>query len=381
MKFRDILGLFILSTVVLAASRSLAADSPAYGVARGRWSEAKANAWLDEHGWLVGCNFAPSTAINQLEMWQADTFDPATIDRELGFAESLGFNSVRVFLHDKLWQQDSKGFLDRIDKFLEIADRHHIGAVLVLFDSCWHPVAELGKQPKPIPFTHNSGWVQSPGAAVLAQPEKYPHLKEYTQGVLRRFAQDRRVHLWDVWNEPECRDSGDPERTKLDVADKSRAVGKVLEQVFRWAREVDPSQPLTACVCWRGQGDNLNPFEKSSIANSDVITFHCYDKTDVLKQAIGTIKRFNRPALCTEFMARTANSTFDPQLAVLKENRIAAYCWGLVLGKTQTIYPWESWKNKFTAEPPVWFHDIFRADGTPFSEKEVAYIRSVTGRK
>ena len=88
-----------------------------------RWTPEKAKAWHEKSGWFVGCNFIPSTAINQLEMWQADTFDPATIDRELALAESLGFTSVRVFLHDLPWQQDSKGFSERIDKFLGLADR------------------------------------------------------------------------------------------------------------------------------------------------------------------------------------------------------------------------------------------------------------------
>jgi hypothetical protein len=52
-----------------------------------RWSEAAANAWYSKQPWLVGSNYIPSNAVNQLEMWQADTFDPARIDTKLGWAD------------------------------------------------------------------------------------------------------------------------------------------------------------------------------------------------------------------------------------------------------------------------------------------------------
>src|SRR4051812_18999791 len=102
-------------------------------LADGQWSAEKANEWYTEKGWLLGCNYAPSSAVNQLEMWEAETFDPITIDRELGWAANLGFNSIRVFLHDLLWKHDSKGLLQRMDTFLNIAESHGIGVMFVLF--------------------------------------------------------------------------------------------------------------------------------------------------------------------------------------------------------------------------------------------------------
>ena len=132
-----------------------------------QWTPTEAQAWQSSQPWLVGCNFMPSTAINQLEMWQTDTWDPATIDRELGWAANLGFTSIRVFLHDLLWQQDKKGFLERMDQFLALAAKHRIGVMFVLFDGVWDPFPKLGKQREPRPHVHNSGWVQSPGAKDL----------------------------------------------------------------------------------------------------------------------------------------------------------------------------------------------------------------------
>jgi hypothetical protein len=137
--------------------------------AQDRWSEERANAWYAQQPWPVGANFLPSTAINELEMWQAESFDTATIDRELGWAEGIGMNTMRVFLHNLVWEQDPKGFDHRVDEFLAIAARHHIRPVFVLFDSCWDPRPKLGPQHPPIPGVHNSGWVQAPGAEILSR--------------------------------------------------------------------------------------------------------------------------------------------------------------------------------------------------------------------
>lgn len=349
------------------------------------WTPEKAKAWQEKSGWLTGCNFIPSNAINQLEMWQADTFDTATIDRELGLAESLGFTSVRVFLHDLLWQQDSKGFSKRIDTFLGLAEKHHVGVLFVLFDSCWYPKPKLGKQPDPLPHRHNSGWVQSPGIDALMDESQIPRLHEYVTGVVEQFANDRRINGWDVWNEPDNNDGGKSKRPGLepDQKIKSQYVEKLLPQVFAWAREGNPTQPLTSGV-WLGDWSDpakLYLIQRIQLEQSDVISFHCYGKPDHLTKLIGQLRRYNRPMLCTEYMARPEGSTFDPNLGVLKKEGVGAYCWGFVSGKSQTIYPWDSWEKDYNGEPPLWFHDIFRTDGTPYRQPEVDYIRSVTGKR
>ncbi len=132
----QIVRTFLIFVLAFAAASALNAQQAA---APARWTEAQANAWYAQQPWPVGADFLPSTAINELEMWQADTFDPVTIDRELGWAEAIGMNTMRVFLHNLLWEQDPKGFSQRIDQFLAICARHHIRPVFVLFDSCWDP--------------------------------------------------------------------------------------------------------------------------------------------------------------------------------------------------------------------------------------------------
>lgn len=367
--------LMALAGMAGALSVSSADDNTATST---RWPAQRANDWANQTGWLVGCNYIPSTAINQLEMWQANTFDPKTIDRELGWAQQLGFTGIRVFLHNLLWQQDAKGFLNRMDQFLDLADKHHIKATFVLFDSCWNPDPKLGPQPAPRPFVHNSGWVQSPGREYMAYPERLDELKPYVQGVVGHFRNDNRIAFWDVFNEPD--NKNDPSYIKKEPSAKSTSALLLLKKVFVWAREMNPSQPLTSGV-WLGDWADpakLSAFEKVQLGQSDIITFHNYGRPDGVERCIQNLQHYDRPIICTEYMARPMGSTFNPILGLFKKEDVGAYNWGFVSGKTQTIYPWDSWTRTYSNEPPVWFHDIFHTDGRPYRLQEVQYIRSVT---
>jgi hypothetical protein len=346
-----------------------------------RWSEQQAHSWYQQQPWLVGADYIPATAINQLEMWQADTFDPQQIDKELGWAEGLGMNTMRVFLHDLLWQQDSAGFTKRIDQFLTITSKHHIHPIFVLFDSCWDPHPKLGPQHPPIPGVHNSGWVQSPGAEGLSNPAEYPRLKSYVVGVVGAFAKDPRVLAWDLWNEPD-NDNLDA-YGKVELKNKVEYVNRLLPQVFAWARSSNPNQPLTSGV-WSGDWSSpvrLNPTERIQLEQSDVISFHNYAWPEVFEQKVAWLEQYHRPLICTEYMARPIGSTFDTVLPLAKKHRVVAINWGLVAGKTQTYLPWDSWQRPYVLQqPPVWFHEVFHPDGTPYREREAQVIRELTGK-
>jgi Glycosyl hydrolase family 10 len=348
-----------------------------------RWSELKANAWYAQQPWLIGSNYVPKSAINQLEMWQQATFDPTEIDKEFSWAESLGMNTMRVFLHDLLWQQDPAGFEKRINVFLTIASRHHIRPIFVLFDSCWDPLPHLGPQHPPIPGVHNSGWVQSPGAAALADPKQYQRLKAYVQGVVGAFANDDRILAWDVWNEPGADNAGS--YPKEELKDKTARVTALLPQAFAWAREAHPTQPLTSGV-WAvdtsADGKNLGELQQIQLRESDIVTFHNYSWPEYFKNEVAWLKKYNRPVICTEYMARAVGSTFDTILPIAKREHVGAINWGFVAGKTQTYLPWESWQHPYILDqPPVWFHDVFRPDGTPYRQAEVDLIRQLTGKQ
>ena len=341
------------------------------------WTVEKANQWYLQQPYLIGANYLPADAINQLDMWQAETFDIKRMDLELAWAESLGMNTMRVFLHDLLWAQDSEGFKQRIDIFLTLCAQRNIRPMLVLFDSCWDPYPELGSQRAPMPGIHNSGWVQGPGARALADTSQHQRLENYVKGVVGAFAKDPRVLVWDVWNEPDNVNtmSYGEGHLKKEPADKLKHVEVLLPKVFGWVRDMNPDQPLTSGL-WRGDWephDNLEPIHKIQIEYSDVISFHNYEVPDVFAGRVQSLVKYNRPIFCTEYMARGMGNKFDNIIPLAKSLNVALYNWGFVAGKSQTYIPWDSWQNPYVGgrQPELWFHDIFHTDGKPYDAREI----------
>lgn len=330
---------------------------------RALWSKEKAAEWYSNQGWLRGCNFIPSSAINQLEMWQAESFDAPGIDRELGFAEGIGLNVMRVFLHHLAWEIDSAGFKNRINEYLAIATSHHVKTMFVFFDDCWDENYAAGKQRAPKPGIHNSGWVRDPGKLYYDNPAIVGTLEKYVKDILTTFKHDNRILLWDVYNEPG--NSG--------YKNKSLTL---LSSIFIWGRQIDPDQPLSAGV-WDKSLTELNAFQ---LKNSDVITYHNYNDEKEHAQVIDSLKKYGRPMICTEYMARTKGSRFENIMPLLKQHNVGAINWGFVSGKTNTIYAWDT-PMPDAAEPKIWFHDIFRKDGTAFRGDEIRFIKNLTGKK
>ena len=376
MKWAGTLRALVATAVSLGACAALALGAAA--AKRTRWTGKEANEWYAKQPWLVGSNYIPATAINQLEMWQADTFDPKRIDLELGWAQSLGMNTMRVFLHDLLWKQDPEGFKKRINTFLTIAQKHHIRPLFVLFDSVWDPKPHLGKQHAPVPGVHNSGWMQSPGAAALSDPSQYPRLEAYVKGVVGAFATDDRVLGWDVWNEPDNTNGGS--YAAEEPKNKVELVNALLPRVFEWAREAGATQPLTSGL-WKGDWSSLEKMgktEKIQFDESDVVSFHNYDKPEEFEKRVLWLKQYDRPLICTEYMARGNGSTFQGTLPIAKKYHVGAINWGLVAGKTQTYLPWDSWKKPYVnRQPAEWFHEVFRTNGEPYRKDEAEFIKKI----
>ncbi|HMR85461.1 MAG TPA: cellulase family glycosylhydrolase, partial [Niabella sp.] len=209
---------------------------------------------------------------------------------------------------------------------------------------------------------------------------QYPMMEKYVKAIVGKFANDDRIIMWDVWNEPD--NMTGPSYEKVETPDKVDLVLPLLKKTFEWARAANPVQPLTSGV-WAGNWESdstLKPLEKLQLEESDIISFHCYDDSVTLAKKIKELQRYNKPLICTEYMARPNGSTFQSSLPVAKENKVAMVNWGFVDGKSQTIYPWDSWTKKYTAEPPLWFHDIFRKDGTPYKQEETDFIKKMTGK-
>ncbi|WP_419193765.1 cellulase family glycosylhydrolase [Novipirellula herctigrandis] len=366
----------------------------------GRWPAPKANAWYTEQPWLVGCNYYPATAINQIEMWQASTFDPETIDKELGWAAAIGMNTLRVYLHDLVWADDEKGMYDRMDQFLNLCKKHGIRPFFVFFDDCHYPEPELGSQPLPVKAYHNSGWRNCPARDLAvrfsegkATAEEVSRLRGYVQGTMRRFADDDRVLFWELYNEPgrgrgESGNMAGKKGSRSSMGDRSN---QLVYQSWVWARQVNPSQPITSNSAGSVGSGNI----AINRSNSDIHSIHSYSPPEALEKLILDYKHDGRPIIVTEWLARTRGSTVQACLPVLKEHHVGAVNWGFVSGKSGTIWPWESRKGRDLVadrnqgnvvkpgepfpEPKLWFHDLLRTDGSPFDAKEIDVFKKLTG--
>ena len=345
---------WVLVLLLTGCSKGIGSD--------GKWTSEKANKWYERTGWRSGCDYIPANAINQIEMWSNSTFDAETIDRELGWAEDLGFTTARVYLSSVVWQHEPETFKARMDEFLTISDRHGIKPVFVFFDDCWNAESEYGPQPEPRPGVHNSGWVRDPTQSLRADTTAlYPVLEAYVKDVLNTFKNDSRILWWDLYNEPGNSNNGN---SSLPL----------LKKVFHWAHEVRPSQPVSVGI-WTDAFPELSEFQAE---NSDIISYHDYRSPEKHLARIESLRKYGRPIVCTEYMARKNDCTFQNTLPMLKEQHVSAINWGFVAGKTNTIFAWDD-PRPDEAEPELWFHDIYRTDRTPFSEEEIAVIRAVNG--
>lgn len=342
-------------------------NSQVFASVGGVWTKERANRWYENISWLRGCNFIPSTAINPIEMWQAETFDTITIDRELGYAEKLGYNSVRVYFHYIVWKNDAEGFKQRIDKFLSIANSHGISVMPIFFDDVWQKEPKAGKQLDAIPGVHNSQWSTSPGHSMVKDTTSFPLLKNYVKDIMGYFAYDKRIVFWDLYNE-----AGNGKLKEQSIP--------LLKAVFRWARQVNPSQPITSGIWFKNKKIN-----DIILDNSDIITFHNYLKAKKVKKYIQQLKSYGRPLICTEWLRRKVDNNFENLFGYFYQEKVGAYNWGLVSGKTQTIFSWfttiikpctRKWNNG--REPKVWFHDILRKDGTPYRQNEIIIIKEIS---
>jgi len=357
--------LVVTGFLLLGAKNKLFSQVPKDTIGK-VWTVGQAQEWYNKLPWLTGANYIPSNAINQLEMWQADTFDPIQIEKEFKWFRDLGFNTMRVYLHSLVWKQDAKGFKKRIDQFLTLTDKYDIKVAFVFFDDCWNSTVTIGKQPDPKPGVHNSGWLQDPGDPAHQDETLFPFLKEYVQDILRTYAKDSRILFWDLYNEPGGNGPGG------QVPPKGETSFPLLKAVFSWAREINPAQPLTSGI-WNWNLYEMNAFVA---ANSDIITYHDYTGEVSHGQYIKSLKVLGKPLICTEYMARSRDSRFENILPLLKNEKVGAINWGFVAGKTNTIYEW----GKVVAdggEPDLWFHDILREDGTPYAIQETNLIRDL----
>ena len=342
----------------VSSLKTSALPRPGEGAPGGRWDEIRIWKWFDDVGTVKGVNYIPRTAVNSVEMWMADTFDPDTIDEELGWARGIGYTSIRVQLQFAVWRDDPDGFLGRVDKLLEIAAKHGLRVVPVLFDDlnlAGEP-PQVGKQPEPVPGEHNARWVPSPGADAVKDRSQWPALEKYVEDVMGQFKGDQRVLYWDLYNT--AGNDGLGEDTL-----------PLLDQTFNWARSVEASQPL-AVPAWRefGSAMSARKFERS-----DLITFQSFDSAESIEARLQLLRHYQRPIICSDWLMRQVGNDFEKILPLFSVYRVGWFNQGLVSGKTHR--PIQEARYRAEKDPDIWQQDVLNEDGTPYDRKEVELIQ------
>ncbi|MCX8481868.1 MAG: hypothetical protein ORN58_08115, partial [Sediminibacterium sp.] len=330
-----------------------------------QWTKEQSWQWYNNQPYLIGCNYTPAFACNEIEFWQKESFDTVAIEKELALCEKWGINTLRVFLHFLVWQKDSN-YKKRIHRFLNLTNKHHIKPMFVFWDDCWNSKAVWGKQPPPKPCTHNSQWLECPGNGLKDSLKYFPILLKYVEDIIGYFKNDTRILMWDLYNEVGCQGKEYKSTTK----EKAGSL-ELLKASYILARKIRPIQPLTTCFAPVSKNMN-NEFYQWQTKECDVFTFHVYEDYKGSYKFLQDckVRAGGRPMICTEYMARKYGSTFSEILPLFKENNIGALNWGCVAGKTNTKFPWEN----NTCDPQPWFHEIFNETHQPYKENEVKLI-------
>ena len=348
----------LLATVALLLPHFTSALAQANGV----WSKEKAIEWGNNNPWYCGVNYIPSNAINYTAMWDKTSFSPDVIEREMQLMRELGMNCARVVLQYAVYEDDPTYFINTLDRFLSICDKYGVKVMPCFFDDCAFGVntdPKIGPQPEPLEGWYAWAWSPSPGYTMVVDERTHGKLERYVTNIMTHFKNDSRIFVWDLYNEP----------TNTTMPERS---WPLLRKVFSWARKVNPSQPITTGM-WNGNKE-LNDF---LAANSDIITFHCYASKEETEKVMNEHLKHGRPVICTEWMNRVAKSYILDILPMFKEANVGCELWGLVNGKTQTHLCWGHRPENlpYTGE---WQHDIFKNDLTPYNQKEIDLIKSLT---
>ena len=369
---------------------ALTAANDAWAARKGPWPKEKAWAWYNAQPWIRGCNYMPASCANRVDQWQAYGSEArfAEMERETALMQKDGLNAVRIILGDlgfAVWRAEHDGIMQRFERMLEIFDSHGIRVILVFGNDCSRPkplwsLPEMGEQKWDLGYhggrklSQHGSYPDLPGYTAVDDPALREEFFKMCEEFLTKYAHDRRILFWNLWNEP-----GANRRDKISPPH--------IRRLFELAWRIDPDQPLAADI-WTGRVSwpEKDVAEAVGAELNDIISYHSYlDLPAQTAQAKALKERFGRPMVNTEWLARVFDCTVQDVYPFFAQNRIGCTMWGYVNGKYQTHEPWEyTWRQlednpklmhyfKFTK----WFHDLYRPSLRPYDPYEIAIIRHV----
>ena len=347
-----------------------------------RWSKEKAWKWYNSHTWIRGCNYMSADCVNRVDQWQALHFEERmkTTEEELRLMRELGFNSVRLILEYVVWEKEHDSFLTRFERYISLLDKYGISAMIVLANDCMPPKTELWKMPDIGEQAYDVGYHggrkhsqhgRHAGPAPHYYFDEHESCEKYFEMVneiVTLYKNDPRILMWDLFNEP-----GNSQRSGITLP--------ILKRMVEVVRKINPSQPLTigAWCCDKNYEFSM-PEDVFAIENSDIITYHNYSTYEEHVRVIKHLKKFDRPLINTEWLARCTGNTVFENFPLFYLENIGCYNWGFVAGKYQTYEPYEAhwqWYGEDKRAPidfTKWFHDLYRPSLRPYDPRETELI-------
>ena len=354
-----------------------------------RWTKEEAWKWYEAYPWIRGCNYMSADSANRVDQWQSLGFEERmkTTEEEFRLARETGFNSIRVLIEYVVWKEEHDGFLERFDRYLDLAAKYGLSVMVVLANDGMpakgpdYKLPYIGEQT--YDWGYHGGRKHSPHAV---QTEPAPHFylddpvtrEDYfrmVSEIVRLHRTDERIIVWDVYNE-----AGHSNRKEISIPN--------VKRMFELVRAEDPVQPLTACVCpRRDEARELPEIEKICLENSDVISYHFYHNFQRHAEILKHLKAYGRPLFCTEWLCRCFHNNVADLFPLFYMEGIACYNWGFVAGKYQTYEPWELvWTNvengtydDVHVDFTKWFHDLYRPNHRPYDPEEIGIIQKYAG--
>ena len=345
-----------------------------------RWSSKQAQEWYSKQGWLRGCNFIGSDCTNRLDMWQSYKSEEKllTAEKELALCEKIGFNTVRLWANFDVYYKEADAFMDILEKYITLCDKYHQKVMMVLAYEEDLPrgdvfiAKEMGEQAYAL--GEHQGRIPLSKEEEAKTPKhymEYDELKDLfikmVKDIVSKYCNDERILCWNIYNEP-------------GIAINERSI-PILNTLFEVVRSYDPIQPLCADV-WRGldNGKIKSKEEQLAFDLSDIISFHSYLPYEHFVEELSYWNKCERPVFLTEWLHRINHNNIFEIYPLLFLNNIANYCWGFVVGKTQTNEPWPYMWYEYEQgiitdfDFTKWQHDLFRPNLRPYDPKEIKLI-------
>lgn len=346
-----------------------------------QWTMEQANEWYSRLGWLRGCNFIGSDCANRLDMFQSYKADEKlkTAERELALCQKIGFNTVRIWANFDVYYAEPEEYMEIFERYISLCAKYGQKVMVVLTHEEDLPRGEkfepkpMGEQNYALGYHQGRAPLTPERKAMRAMhymeyPELYDRYLEMIVRTVRKYARDERIFCWNIYNEP-------------GIALGDLRAEKILRKIFEVVRAEDPIQPLCADIWKSLAGKRISSeVEKVALELSDVISFHSYQPFPEIVESLQFLRSFGRPIFQTEWLHRINHNNVAEMYPLLYLTNVANYCWGFVLGKTQTNEPWDvMWRQLDEGEDhgydfTKWQHDLFRPNLRPYDPREIALI-------